>query len=460
MSALDKLTEARTAALGETAARKRITMMLDENSFVELDGFAAADGKPAGVICGFGAIMGSPVAVFSQDITSNAGAVGAVSAAKISKVYDTAIKTGVPVIGIYDSHGARVKEGVASLAACGELLLRSNNLSGVVPQVSVVLGTCAGMSAMLAASADFVIMSESAEFFMANPTDGKAAGSAANAAKAGVAQIVCKDDAEACETARRLVSMLPLNNLASPPVSAFEANPSSASINGSTDVKELVAAVCDDGSVIELLSGFGSKCAYTVIATMGGFPCGIVATTGEKLCASGSAKIAKIVSVFDSFQIPVVTFVNTPGMKDSAADELCGSVRDMARLAHVYAEATTAKVSVITGKAYGAAYVALAGRSANSDYTVAWPDAVISTLPPQTAVALLHSDEITAENTRAKLEQDYIENEASALCAARAGIIDDVIDPAMTRPAVLAALDLLSAKRVSKAPKKHSNIPM
>lgn len=463
MSVLDKLTEARAIASGETAAKKRIMLLLDENSFVELDGLAAAGGEPAGVICGFGAVMGSPVAVFSQDITSNAGAVGAVSAAKISKVYDTAMKTGIPVVGIYDSHGARVKEGAASLAACGELLLRSNNLSGVVPQVSIVLGTCAGTSAMLAASADFVIMSESAEFFMANPADEKeikGAGSAANAAKAGVAQIVCKDDAEACKTAAKLISMLPLNNLAALPAFEFVENAAVASIASSTDTKDAAAAVCDEGSVIELLSGFGGKCAYTAIATLGGFPCGIVATTGEKLCAIGSAKIAKIVSVLDSFQIPIVTFVNTPGMQSSAADELCGSVRDMARLAHVYAEATTAKAAVITGKAYGAAYIALAGRAANSDYTVAWPDAVISALEPQAAVALLYADKISADNPRANIERDYIENEASALAAAQAGIIDDVIDPAATRSALLAALDLLSAKRVTKAPKKHSNIPM
>lgn len=463
MSAIEKLTEARAKAESDSAAKKRITMLLDENSFVELDGFAAVDGEPAGVICGFGAVSGNPVAVFSQDITANAGAVGAISAAKISKVYDTAMKTGVPVVGIYDSHGARVKEGVAALSACGELLLRSNNLSGVVPQISLVMGTCAGVSAMLAASADFVIMSESAEFFVANPVDSEkpeGAGSAANAAKSGVAQIVCANDGEVCETARKLLSMLPLNNLSAPPVSEFTENANSVSVNENADAKSLIEAFCDDGSVIELLAGFGGRCAYTAIATMGGFPCGVVATTGEKLCAAGSAKIAKVVSVFDSFQIPVITFVNAPGIQSSAADELCGSVRDMARLAHVYAEATTAKVAVITGKAYGAAYIALAGRSANSDYTVAWPNAIISALEPRTAVALLHSDEITAEKSRDKVEQEYIETEASALNAAQAGLIDDIIDPAVTRPAILSALDLLSAKRVTRAPKKHSNIPM
>lgn len=467
MSALGKIEEARAKAGSDSAARKRIALLLDENSFVEMDGFAAVDGEPAGVVCGFGAVMGSPVAVFSQDVSSNGGAVGAVHAAKICKVYDTAIKTGVPVVGIYDSHGARVKEGVAALAACGELLLRSNNLSGVVPQISLVLGTCAGTSAMLAASADFVVMSEKAEFFMANPAaekEVKGAGSAANAAKSGVAHIVRKDDEEACEAARKLISMLPLNNLAAPPVSEFEEAANSEALlkaaNGATPVADLVGAICDAGSAVELFADFGEKCAYTAIATMGGFPCGIIATRGEKLCAAGSAKIAKVVSMLDSFQIPVLTLVNTPGFDVSAAGELCGSVRDMARLAHVYAEATTAKVAVITGKAYGAAYVALAGRAANADYTVAWPTAVISALEPQTAVALLYSDKITAEKSRADIEREYAECEASPLASAKAGFIDDIIDPAVTRPAILAALDLLSAKRVQRAPKKHSNIPL
>lgn len=465
MSALDHLEQARGEMLSDCVARQRIDMLLDPDSFVELDSFHAADGKSCGVICGFGAILGSPVAVFSQDQSAGGGAVGTAHAAKIAKILDTALKTGVPVVGIYDSHGARIGENAGALAAYGELFLRVNNLSGVVPQISLVLGVCAGASAMLAASADFVVMSENAEFFMANPADEKeisGAGSAENAAKAGVAHIVCRCDEEACAAAKKLLSMLPLNNLASAPVSDFSGNPDGGTIlaaENAADVKSLVTAICDTDSAIELLPEFG-KNAYTAIATMGGYPCGIAATCGEKLCADECAKIAKAVSVFDSFQIPVITLVNAPGMESSAKSELCGSVREMAKLAHIYAEATTAKIAVITGKAYGTAYIALAGRAANSDYTVAWPNAVISALEPAAAVTLLHSDEITKTRSREDLQKEYIETEASALSAALGGYIDDVIDPAVTRPAILAALDLLSAKRVRKNPKKHSNIPM
>jgi acetyl-CoA carboxylase carboxyltransferase component len=347
------LAKAREWAGRDTAARKRIGLLLDENSFVELDGYASVGDGPAGVVCGFGAVMGSPVAVFSQDITAEGGALGRVAAAKISKVYDTAVKTGVPVVGIYDSHGARVAEGAGALAAFGELLLRANNLSGVVPQISLVLGVCAGTSAMLAASADFVVMSESAEFFMANPADEKeiqGAGSAENAAKAGVAHVVAASDEDACAAARKLLSRLPINNLASPPVSDFAADPNAESLGSASGAAAQAAALCDEGSVLELLPHFGNR-AYVAIATLGGYPCGVVVTKGEKLCADACSKIAKAVSVFDSFQIPVVTLVDAPGFESSAKAELCGSVRDMARLAHVYAEATTAKVAVITGKA-------------------------------------------------------------------------------------------------------------
>jgi len=445
----------------QTLARQRIALLCDPDSFVELDGFAAVDGEPSGVVCGYGAVMGSPVYVFAQDSTQNGGAVGRIHAAKIAKVYDLALKTGAPVVGIYDSNGARISEGVGALTAFGEILSRANNLSGVVPQIALVLGTCAGVGALLASSADLVIMSKKAEFFVTSPAPGdtSGAGSAGSAAEAGVAQIVCDDDESACTSARRLLCALPLNNLASPPVCDYAA-PAGQSLTAlaaspeSADAAAIAADVCDADSAVELLADFG-KMAYTAIATMAGAPCGVVATRPGKLDADSCAKIAKVVSVCDSFQIPVLTFVNTGGF---ASQAVC-AVRDMARLAHVYAEATTAKIAVITGEAYGAAYVALCG-SAGSDYTVAWPCATISALPPATAVAFLEGDKITADKPRAQVETEYAETQASPLAAAASGAIDDVIDPALTRPVVLAALDILSAKRVARNPKKHSNIPM
>lgn len=464
-SKLEKFGAMRQQAFQENPARRRLALLFDQDTFVEIDGFVAADSAGSGVVCGYGAVQGSPVCAFAQD----GGGVGVAQAAKIQKLYDLALKTGVPVVGIYDSHGARVGEGAASLSAYGEMLLRVNSLSGVVPQISVVLGICAGTSAMLACSADYLIMSETAEFFMSPPgagEDAEGAGSAANAAKAGVAHIVCADDEAGCETARKLLGMLPLNNLCAPPYTDYTESAGGEQVlkNAGLDPAsatgaEIAAAVCDAGSALELLSGFGAS-AFTAMATLSGLPCGVVVTAGDRLDADGCVKIAKLVSVCDAFQIPVLTFVNTPGFVPSQKAELCGSVREMAKLAHVYAEATTPKVSVITGQAIGAAYVALASRAANADYTVAWPCATISPLEPGTAVAFLYSDRITAEKPREAVVEEYCENEASPLTAAQNGQIDDVILPELTRPAVLAAMDLLSAKRVSRNPKKHSNLPL
>ena len=458
---VEKYAAAWQKAFQDNPARQRMELLFDKDTFVEMDGFAEA----SGVICGYGAVMGSPVCAFAQD----GSGVGAAHSKKVQKLYDLALKTGVPVVGIYDSHGARVDEGIGALDAYGEMLLRINNLSGVVPQISLVLGICAGTSAVLACSADYVVMSEKAEFFLSSPAagdDAEGAGSAANAAKAGVAHVVCADDAASCNAVRKLISMLPLNNLSSPPCAEYSEVQNSAQVLEGLELScetvkgsEIAAAVCDLESALELLAEFGQG-AYTAMATMGGLPCGVVATNGEKLDADSCVKIAKMVTVCDAFQIPVLTFVNTPGIKPSAKAELCGSVRELAKLAHVYAEATTAKISVVTGKAYGAAYVALAGRAAGTDYTVAWPGATISALEPKTAVAFLYSDRITDETPREQVENEYCENEASPVVAARGGYIDDVIPANLTRPAILAAMDLLSAKRVSKNPKKHGNLPM
>ena len=463
---IDRLTEARSQAFKETAARKRLAMLFDSDSFVEIDGFATVDGAPSGVVCGYGAVMGSPAYAFAQDASEGGGAIGAVHAAKIKKIYDMALKTGAPVVGLYDSHGARITEGAGALDAYGEILLAANSLSGVVPQISVVLGVCAGSSAMLACGADYVILSDKAEFFLQPPTgDEPGAGSAENAALAGIAHIVASGEEAACEAARQLIARMPINNLAPPPMCDFS-DPSGGTQALRTacedmsvaKAEDIAASLLDNNSALELMGKFGCG-AYTALGTIGGFPCGIVATRGGKLDADSCAKIARLVSVWDSFQIPVLTLVNATGFADEG-DGLCGAVRDMARLSHVYAQATTAKVAVITGAAYGAAYVALASRGANADYTVAWPSASISALEPQTAVAFLYADRITNEKPRAQVEQEYIENEASPFSAAQHGYIEDVIDPGVTRNAVLAALDILSAKRVPTQARKHSNLPL
>lgn len=467
-SKMDALQKALGALDKNAPARKRLNALFDTDSFVELDGLAKVGGESAGVVTGYGAIDGSPVFAFSQD-----GPVGKTHGAKIRKLFDLAVKTGAPVVGIYDSNGARIKEGNDALNAYGEMLLWQNNLSGVVPQISVILGTCAGSAAMIALSADFVVMSEKAELFMTAPFTAKAngedvegAGSAANAAKSGMAHIVAADDEAALAEARKLVSLMPLNNLSASPICEFSAvdgaetalRAAAEKIVG-TDMKAIVTNVVDAGSLVELHADFAVG-AITGLATLGGSTVGIVATTGEPICGGACAKISRLVSICDAFQIPVVTFVNTKGFVSSAAAELKGIVREAAKVAHVYAEATTPKISVVVGEAYGPAYIAFAGRNANADMTIAWPSAVISALAPETAVTLLYADQISAENTRADLEEKYKSEEASAFKAAADGYIEDVIDPASTRDVLISNLDMLAGKRVSKLPKKHSNMPL
>lgn len=463
-SKMNMLANARAQAVKESPARERLSLLFDEGTFTELDAFACAKGS-AGAVIGYGAVEGTSVFAFAQDSTEANGAVGAVQAAKIKKVYDLAAKTGAPVVGIYDSFGASLGQQNEALAAYGEMLLWSNNISGVVPQISVVAGTCAGSAALVAASADFLVMSKKAELFL-TPAAAKG-GSAENAAKAGVAHLLAEDDKDAVKQARRLVSLLPQNNLAALPIFDFSAKPGTEDALRAAcenidemDVEAVAAAVCDEGSVLPLLADFGKRGAFTALATVGGFTCGIAATRGVALCPSACDKLAKLVQLCDAFQIPVVTLVNAPGFVPEDEHGARGMVRDAARLAHVYAEATTAKIAVVTGRAYGPAFIALSGKNANADVVYAWPSAVISALEPKTAVAILRANDVAPGKTVEDLAAEYAATEASPYKACENGSVDDVIDPANTRDMLLSALDMLSGKRVSRLPKKHSNLPL
>ena len=459
------LDDARKDALKDTAARKRMAALFDYDTFVEVGALVKNGCDGAGVITGYGLVDGSPVYAFAQDTSVRNGAVGAAHGSKIKKIYELALKTGAPVVGIYDSNGAAIDEGLDAMAAYGDMLCWTNNLSGVVPQVSVVLGPCAGCAAMIAASADFVVISEQAELFL---SPGDEACGAKNAALSGVAHLVEKDDAAAVAAARRLIALLPSNNLSALPLCEFrEADGADAALEAAAkamdkaDMMKIIGSVADAGSVIELQKDFTKCGVHVALGTVAGSTVGFVAASDSgKVCSNGSSKIARFVAICDSFQIPVVTFVNCAGFAAVNGHAFRGGVREVAKLAHVYAEATTPKIAVICGAAYGSAYVALAGRGANADYAVAWPDAVISALSPATAVAFMEGDKITKDKTRAQVEAEYAANEAGAVAAAAKGHIDDVVDPANTRAAVVSAIDMLIGKRVSRLPKKHANIPM
>ena len=439
----------------DSAARRRLAALFDDGAYTEVGSLSMEKESLASVITAYGYVNGSLVYAFSQDNTVNSGAVGTVHAQKIAKLYSLAAKTGRPVVGIHDSNGAFIDGTVDSLNAYGEMIGTAASVSGVVPQISVIAGVCAGSAAMLACSADFVVMTKDAELYVA--PNGKS--TAADAAKAGTAAVVCDDDDAAVSAAKELLRLIPENNLTAVPVYEYEEN----SFASGNTLSDTVNNIADAESVTELYEGFG-KASYTALATVAGSTAGIVATnkTKDKLTADDSAKIARFVRTCDAFGIPVITLVDTEGFDGEG--EAAGSVRNMTMLAGAYAEATTAKVTVITGKAYGPAFVALASKGANADFTFAYEDAVISPLAPVTAVEFLWHEKLAgAANAAAKREElakEYIAEYATAEKAAYRNAVDEVISPAQTRTKLAEALEILSGKRVSRLPKKHNNLPL
>jgi len=439
----------------DSAARRRLAALFDDGAYTEVGSLSMEKESLASVITAYGYVNGSLVYAFSQDNTVNSGAVGTVHAQKIAKLYSLAAKTGRPVVGIHDSNGAFIDGTVDSLNAYGEMIGTAASVSGVVPQISVIAGVCAGSAAMLACSADFVVMTKDAELYVA--PNGKS--TAADAAKAGTAAVVCDDDDAAVSAAKELLRLIPENNLTAVPVYEYEEN----SFASGNTLSDTVNNIADADSVTELYEGFG-KASYTALATVAGSTAGIVSTnrTKDKLTADDSAKIARFVRTCDAFGIPVITLVDTEGFDGEG--EAAGSVRNMTMLAGAYAEATTAKVTLVTGKAYGPAFVALASKGANADFTFAYEEAVISPLAPVTAVEFLWHEKLAgAANAAAKREElakEYIAEYATAEKAAYRNAVDEVISPAQTRTKLAEALEILSGKRVSRLPKKHNNLPL
>lgn len=438
-------------------ARTRLSYLFDDGKYTEINSYAKENDCLTGVVTAYGYVNGNAVYAFSQDKSINNGAVGPAHAAKIAKLYSLAAKTGTPVIGIHDSNGAFVNGTAESLTAYGELINAASVISGVVPQISVVAGTCAGSAALFACSSDFIIMTKDAEFFMTPAFTKENSGSASDAASNGIAVAVCDDDKAAIEKAKELINLMPVNNLA--PLPMFEYNEPETAV--SADFNSLINGVCDAESIIELYAEFG-KASYTALATVNGATVGIAATnkTSDKLTDADCSKLSRFIRTCDAFAVPVITFVDTEGF--DAADAISG-VKSMTQLANCYAEATTAKISVITGKAVGPAFIALAGKDISSDFTYIWESACVSPLAPLSAVEFLWHDKLKgAADVNAKrneLAEEYKATLASAESAAASGAVDEIISASSTREAIISALDILSSKRITKLPKKHNNIP-
>jgi propionyl-CoA carboxylase beta chain len=484
---------------GKLLARERIEKLLDPGSFVELDRFVRHrevefgmdESRPWGdaVVTGYGTVLGRKLFVFSQDFTVFGGSLSEVFAEKVCKVMDLAVKYGCPVVGINDSGGARIQEGVVSLAGYAEIFWRNVQASGVVPQISLVMGPCAGGAVYSPAITDFVLMVEGTSYmFITGPDVVKTVtgedvsfeqlgGAAAHATRSGVAHFTTADEDACLEEARYLLSFLPQNNLDSPPYAppSDPVDREDASLdtlvpdspNKPYDIKSVIERVVDDGNFLEVHAHFAENivCGF---ARLGGHSVGVVGNQPGALAGvldiDASVKAARFVRTCDAFNIPLVTFVDVPGFLPGTAQEWGGIIRHGAKLLYAYAEATVPKLTVITRKAYGGAYDVMSSKHIRADLNVAWPTAEVAVMGPEGAVNIVFRTELAeAEDPDARREEliaEYKERFANPYTAAERGYVDDVIQPRRTRPVLISALETALSKREPTPRRKHGNIPL
>jgi acetyl-CoA carboxylase carboxyltransferase component len=483
---------------GKLLARERIDALLDTGSFHELDLLARHRAHAAGleerpytdgVITGWGTIDGRKVFVFSQDFTVFGGALGEVFAEKIHKLMDLALKVGAPVIGLNDGAGARIQEGVVSLASYGGIFHRNVQASGVIPQISVILGPCAGGAVYSPAMTDFIFMvRETSHMFITGPdvvktvtgedvTLEELGGAMSHASKSGVATFVSQDEHACLQDVRYLLSFLPQNNLTDPPPSESTDDPTRlceslrsilpASANQPYDMKKVVAEIVDDGEFFEYFPHW-AKSIICGFSRLNGQTVGIVGNQPMVLAGvldiESSEKAARFVRTCDAFNIPIVTFVDVPGFLPGVDQEYGGIIRHGAKLLYAYCEATVPRIQVITRKAYGGAYVVMNSKSIGADLAYAWPTAELAVMGPQGAVEIVYRRELQQAadpvTRRAELVAEYTEKYSNPYAAAERGYVDDVIDPAETRVKLIAGLELLKTKREELPQRKHGNMPL
>jgi acetyl-CoA carboxylase carboxyltransferase component len=491
--------EERQHARGKLTARERLDLLLDPGSFVELDRFATHRSYEFGleerkylgdgVVTGHGTIDGRTVCVFSQDFTVFGGSLGEVFAEKIMKVMDLAVRIGVPIIGINDSGGARIQEGVVSLGGYAEIFWRNVMASGVVPQLSVIAGPCAGGAVYSPAITDFIFMVRDLSYmFITGPDVVRTVtgeevsfealgGAETHATRSGVAHFAAAGEQEVFEEVRALLAYLPSNNLDDPPRLETEDDPERLSPQLESvipdsptrpyDMRDVVLAVADEGEFLESQAQYAPN-ILTGFARLDGYPVGIVANQPKHLAGvldiASSEKAARFVRFCDAFNIPLITFVDVPGFLPGTDQEYGGIIRHGAKLLYAFAEATVPKLTVITRKAYGGAYDVMASKHIRADINLAWPTAEIAVMGPEAAVKILHRREIAAsENPDALIAgfvEDYRSRFANPYTAAERGYVDAVIAPAGTRAALIRGLRLMATKRAAVPSRKHGNIPL
>ena len=486
-------------AKGKLTARERIDLLLDENSFQELDMFVTHRTDAFGldqqkylgdsVVTGYGTVNGRLVYVFSQDFTVFGGSLSEVHAEKIIKIMDMAMKNGAPVIGLNDSGGARIQEGVVALGGYADIFLRNTMASGVIPQISAIMGPCAGGAVYSPALTDFIFMTRNTSYmFVTGPdvvkavtheevTQEELGGASVHSEKSGVCHVAAESEADTLYLIRKLMGYLPQNNMEDTPFvptsdDALRMEEALNSIipddpNKPYDIKEVIRMIVDDGNFFEIHENYAANIVVG-FARLGGHSVGIVANQPAVLAGvldiDASEKGARFVRFCDSFNIPIITFEDVPGFLPGTNQEHHGIIRSGAKLLYAYCEATVPKLTVITRKAYGGAYCVMSSKHIRGDLNLAWPTSEIAVMGPDGAVNIIFRRELENADDpiqrKAELVADYKEKFANPYVAASRGYIDDVIEPKETRPRLINALEMLSNKRDANPAKKHGNIPL
>jgi len=484
---------------GKLTARERIALLLDEGTFEELDSFVTHRATEFGladktfpgdaVVTGYGKINGRLVYLFAQDFTVFGGSLSEVVSNKICKVMDLAVKNGAPCIGLLDSGGARIQEGVDSLAGYGEIFLRNTLSSGVIPQISVIMGPSAGGAVYSPAITDFIFMVKgTGQMYITGPDVIKAVtgeevtleqlgGAMVHASQSGNCHFVAENDHDCLDQVRRLMSYLPQNNMEEPPTVEPIDYPGRADqellyivpedTTKAYNMKEVICRIVDDGEFMEVHAHFAPN-IITGFARLNGRSVGVVSQqpsiSAGVIDIDASDKAARFVRFLDCFNIPIITFCDVPGYMPGIEQEYGGIIRHGAKMLYAYSEATVPKVTVITRKAYGGAYIAMSSKHLRGDINYAWPTAEIAVMGPDGAVNIIYRETIqkseNPDETRNKLIAEYQEKFANPYVTAARGYIDDVIDPRETRPKLIKALEMLQNKRDTLPPKKHGNIPL
>ena len=461
------------------SARERLALLFDEGSFVEINAFVTGDAAAEGVVSGYGTVAERLVYAYAQDYSAIGGALGGANAEKIRTTLEMAGKMGVPVVSIIDSKGARIGEGVDALHAIGQIFAENAALSGVVPQISVVLGTCAGGAVYTPALSDFVVMAEGdASYYMNGPAvvagatgqavDAETFGKAEACGRDGSADIVCASEEACFEQVKALLALLPSNNLEGTPlvIPQDDINRVSAVLNSivpedgaAIDVMTLIAEIADGGQLFEVGAAYAPG-VKTALIRLNGSTVGVVANAEAELTSAAAKKAAKFVRFCDSFNLPLVTLVDAAGF---AAEDL-HTPDAAAALLYSYANATVPKVTLVVRKAYGSAYLAMCSKTTGADIVLAYPTAEIAIMPAEGAANILYSEEIAAAADpvaarKAKIEE-FRDVTAAPYTAAGRGYVDDIIEPDSTRPRIISALEMLATKRVAAIGKKHGNLPL